>query len=68
MGKDLAIMAAAAVALFGAIWGGSFYLAYASCAGQAEKMGFRHDWGSVQGCMIEPKPGQWVPLRNYRVL
>ena len=68
MGKDLAIMAAAAVALFVAIWGVSFYLAAASCASQAEKMGFRHDWGAMQGCMIEPKPGQWVPLKNYRVL
>lgn len=68
MGKDLAILTAVGVALSVAIWGGTFYLAAASCASQAEKMGFRHDWGIMQGCMIEPKPGQWVPLKNYRVL
>lgn len=68
MGKELAIMAAIAVALFAIIFGSSFYLASASCASQAKKMGLRHDWGAMQGCMIEPKPGYWVPLANYRVL
>jgi prepilin-type N-terminal cleavage/methylation domain-containing protein len=39
-----------------------------TCERQAKLMGMRHDWGFFQGCMIEPKPGQWVPLKNYRVL
>lgn len=39
-----------------------------SCASQAKAMGMKHDWGLFQGCMIEHKPGQWVPLKNYRVL
>ena len=39
-----------------------------TCERQAKAMGMRHDWGFFQGCMIEPKPGQWVPLKNYRVL
>ncbi len=34
----------------------------------ALKSGMRHDWSFFQGCMIEPKPGQWVPMKNYRVL
>ena len=68
MGKDIAIAAFFAIAIFVAIFGASFYLAAASCASQAAKMGFRYEWGAMQGCMIEPQPGKWVPLRNYRVL
>lgn len=44
------------------------YMPSQSCAKQAQKMGMNHDWGFVQGCMVEAKPGQWVPLKNYRVL
>lgn len=39
-----------------------------TCEKQAKMMNMRHDWSLFQGCMIEPKPGQWVPLKNYRVL
>lgn len=39
-----------------------------TCERQAKLMNMRHDWSIFQGCMIEPKPGQWVPLKNYRVL
>ena len=39
-----------------------------TCRAKAEVMGMKSSWGFVQGCMIEVKPGQWVPLSNYRVL
>ena len=39
-----------------------------TCSAKAKAMKIRSDWGPIQGCMIEPKPGQWVPLQNYRVL
>lgn len=39
-----------------------------TCKQQSSLMGVRYDWGILQGCMIEPKPGQWVPLKNYRVM
>lgn len=48
--------------------GGPYIFQAYSCQSQAKLMGFRHDWGPLQGCMIEPTPGQWVPLKNYRVL
>jgi hypothetical protein len=39
-----------------------------ACQSQAKLMKMPSSWGFVQGCMIEVKPGQWVPLKNYRVL
>lgn len=68
MERDLAIGATLVAAVLAVIFGAAYYLASSSCESQAEKMGFRHDWGAMQGCMIELKPGQWVPLGNYRVL
>jgi hypothetical protein len=37
------------------------------CGATAEAMGFRSDYTVLTGCLIEPTPGQWVPLKNYRV-
>jgi len=39
-----------------------------ACERQAKLMNMRHDWTFLYGCMIEPKPGQWVPLKYYRVM
>jgi len=39
----------------------------AGCTSIAERMGFRSDYTVLTGCVIEPTPGQWVPLKNYRV-
>ena len=39
-----------------------------SCSAKGKAMNIRSDWGPIQGCIIEPKPGQWVPLQNYRAL
>lgn len=38
------------------------------CVAKAKAMGFECSWGPFQGCMIETKPGKWVPLENYRVM
>ena len=46
----------------------AFSLPAFSCRQKAAMMNMRHDWGPIQGCMIEPTPGQWVSLNNYRVL
>lgn len=38
-----------------------------SCGSRAEKMGFRGDWGPIQGCMVKVDR-QWIPIESYRVL
>jgi len=38
-----------------------------TCHTQARIMGMRSDWGFMQGCMIEYKPGKWIPIGNFRV-
>ena len=43
-------------------------LPYFQCHAQAEKMGFGCEWSPVAGCMIESKPGKWIPLKRYRVM
>jgi hypothetical protein len=44
------------------------YAPWYACKQRSSLMGVRYDWGVLQGCMIELKPGQWVPLKNYRVM
>jgi hypothetical protein len=51
------------LAIAGALW-----LASESCAIQATKIDRPYTWGVLSGCMIEAKPGQWIPLKNYRVI
>jgi hypothetical protein len=58
------LIVSAILALLAAI----LYLPQRACEQTAEKMGLNHDWIWGQGCMIEPKPDEWVPLKNYRVL
>ena len=38
-----------------------------SCSSKAEKMGFKSDYGLVQGCMILVDK-RWIPLEQYRTL
>jgi len=45
-----------------------FALADWSCKSQAKVMGMSATYGPIQGCMIEHKPGKWVPLESYRAL
>lgn len=40
-------------------------LASLSCHARWDRI-FRTTWGPVQGCMIEPSPGVWIPADNYR--
>lgn len=51
-----------------AVFASGYWASANSCANQANMMGMRHDFGLFQGCMIEHKPGKWIPLKNYRVL
>jgi len=39
-----------------------------TCDAQTKDIGFNHYYNWIGGCMIEPKPGQWVPLNNYRLI
>lgn len=45
----------------------SYALGEYTCTSRAEKMGFKSDWGPVQGCMIKT-PAGWVPIDAYRVV
>jgi len=51
-----------------AITGVLYILESITCSNKAGIMGMRHNYGMLQGCMIEHQPGKWVPLKNYRVL
>lgn len=68
MRRGLTLIELAIVAAIICILALTLYMPAQSCAKQAKKMGMNHDWELVQGCMVEVKPGQWVPLHNYRVL
>ncbi len=37
------------------------------CSSKAEKMGFKDDYGPVQGCMILVDK-HWIPIEQYRTL
>jgi len=56
------------VALLAFSFGCFYYADNSACekTGAIMKMPARFEFGP--GCMIEHKPGQWVPLKNYRVL
>ena len=36
-----------------------------SCSSRAEKMGFKSDWGPMQGCMVKTKD-RWLPIESLR--
>lgn len=36
------------------------------CRERAISMNAFYRWSPSKGCMIEVKPGRWVPLANYR--
>ncbi len=38
-----------------------------SCSSKAEKMGFKSDYGPVQGCMVLVDK-HWIPIEQYRTL
>lgn len=37
------------------------------CSSKAEKMGFKSDYGPIQGCMIQVEKA-WIPIDSYRTL
>jgi hypothetical protein len=38
-----------------------------TCSSMSDKMGFKSDYGFVQGCMIKVD-SRWIPLESYRTL
>lgn len=38
------------------------------CAAQADLMKVDYQFGVVVGCMVKTKSGEFVPLKNYRVV
>ena len=59
---EVVLIAAILAVLFAIV-----YFNQSACKKTADMMGMRHDFIFGQGCMIEPKDGQWIPLKNYRV-
>jgi hypothetical protein len=39
----------------------------AACSSKAGKMGFKSDYGPVQGCMIQVEK-HWIPIESYRTI
>lgn len=35
------------------------------CSSTANAMHVNHTWGVFSGCVIEAKPGRWIPLDQY---
>lgn len=42
-------------------------IADAKCEARAIRMKMNHVFSFTEGCMIEHKPGKWIPIANYRV-
>ncbi len=57
----------AAIVLLLALLVTTVALAPKSCAVKADRMGMKHEFNYIGGCMIEARPGVWVPMNNYRV-
>ncbi len=38
------------------------------CDALTAQIGYPHKWSFMTSCMIEIKDGQWIPLKNWRVL
>lgn len=53
----------AAVLLFGGIFG----VQYLQCTASTVDIGFPSKYGIFSGCLVEPVPGTWIPLENYRM-
>jgi hypothetical protein len=37
------------------------------CDSKAKMMGFKYDYGPIQGCMIKVE-SKWIPIESYRTL
>ena len=46
----------------------SFFGPMNACRIKAGAMQMNYKFGFIAGCMIEPEPGKWVPLENFRAL
>jgi hypothetical protein len=66
MNKEIAGFIMIILVLFSLLFGGAAWLSMIECDNQTSSIGFDHDWKFLGGCMIEVKPGQWIPLDNWR--
>lgn len=48
-------------------WGG-ISLNRIGCRDTANGMGINHKYLWTTGCLVEPKPGQWIPLDSYKFI
>jgi hypothetical protein len=39
-----------------------------SCNSKASMMGRKSSWGPVQGCMVQTKDGNYMPLNSVRTI
>ena len=60
LGVLVAVIGVIGVIVGLASWGDSTV-----CRSKANRMGFAHEWGLFEGCMIEYLPGQWIDLDKY---
>ena len=54
------------VGFMGPILGLATWADATACRSKAGAMGKPYTWGPLQGCMIQVRPGFWLPLENYR--
>jgi hypothetical protein len=68
MDKDYSIwiVILAVVLVLVLILGGALWLDLKVCDASTAGIGFPHTWSVWSSCMIEPTPGQWIPLKNWR--
>lgn len=45
--------------------GGSCAVGNYKCTSRAERMGMKHSWGPIQGCMVKAPRG-WMPIEGVR--
>jgi hypothetical protein len=48
--------------LFGLI----IWMSVGICNAQTLNIGFPHTYNIMGGCLVQPNPGQWIPLENWR--
>lgn len=64
-GADLLGFILVGIVLFGLFGGCAVGADSLQCSSTANAMRVNHTWGLFSGCIIEAKPGRWIPLDQY---